>query len=924
MEPTRTLTLITALLLAPLAALHAADTPQPAQPQRPTIYVAPGGKDAAAGTQAAPLATLAGARDRVRQLKQEGAAGKPISVVFADGTYELAEAVVFGPQDSGAKKAPVTYRAEHPGKVILSGGSHVTGWTPKGEGVWAAPIESGRDFYQLFVNGERRQRARTPNSGYLKSFGPARPVANFGALKPLKDPPFYKEFRYRDGDLQNWPDLADALVIFYHSWLVSVHWVDRIDPAKGIAIMRNPAGWPFGNVDNQQERYVIENIKSAFDAPGEWYLDKAAGELLYRPLPGEDMKKPEVTAPVALRLLELDNVEHLAFEGLAFRYSDWRLDKDAFRDQQAFANLDCAPIFGRKLRHTRFENCEIALAGIHALVLREGCQNNVISQCHIHNMAGGGVYIGVLNFRPGTPPAELSHHNTVNNCFIHTLNHTFHGAVGILLGQASDNTITHNDISEFDWTGISVGWNWVKTTNSYHRNNRIEKNHIHHLMQGVLSDGGGIYFCGYLHTGTVVRGNVVHDINHHLTHCSAKGFYLDNPSSDLVVENNLCYDISSLGIQAKGERNQIRNNIFAYCGVAGLSRGTETGIPDEVNQFSRNILYMEHPVMARGAVSSALSTFDHQLYWNRRPPLNAVFIDGSIDGDGTRASDESEATGRKLGQAELSVVADPGFVNPEQRDFRLKPGSPAEKIGFVPFDFSDAGLYGDPAWTARPATLTHRPLETVEPDWLAFRYDFEDHRAGMMPMTCWSVGEKNGCTVRISTDRAASGTKSLLFEDGADAPSYFPMLSIKRGYADGRYRLSLKLWQDPANPAELSLGTRSYMGATCLTGVRVRIGPDGAVFAGDKKLGTVPQGEWITLELSFGSGAEHAASYDVSATLTNGARLEATQVPVADATFQQLNWIGVIASGTKGRLYIDDLGLSVGTAIQKATLPQTK
>ena len=180
--------------------------------------------------------------------------------------------------------------------------------------------------------------------------------------------------------------------------------------------------------------------------------------------------------------------------------------------------------------------------------------------------------------------------------------------------------------------------------------------------------------------------------------------------------------------------------------------------------------------MACGEVKPALSTFDHQLYWNRRNPGNAVFIDGSIDGDGTRASDDSDATGRELGQAESSVVADPGFVNPEQRDFRLKPGSPAEKIGFVPFDFSDAGLYGDPAWTARPAKLTHRPLETVEPDWLAFRYDFEDHHAGMMPMTCWKVGEKNGCTVRISTDRAASGTKSLLFEDGADAPSYFPML----------------------------------------------------------------------------------------------------------------------------------------------------
>ena len=919
------LLLYSLILIAPAIEARA----QPAQPHGATLYVAPGGKDAAAGTQAEPLASLAGARDRVRQLKQEGAAGKPISVVFADGTYELAEAVVFGPQDSGAEKAPVTYRAEHPGKVIFSGGKRVTGWTLKGEGVWTAPIESGRDFYQLFVNGERRQRARTPNSGYLKSFGPARPVANFAALDK-KDLGYNKQFRFRDQDFQNWPDLADALVIYYHSWLVSLHWIERIDPAQGIVTLRNPAGHPFGHFDNQQERYVIENIKSAFDAPGEWYLDKPAGELLYRPLPGEDMAKAEAVAPVALRLLELVDVGHLAFEGLSFRYSDWRLDKDAFRDQQAFANVDSAPIFGRKLRHSRFENCEIALAGAHAVVLREGCQYNVIRQCHIHDMAGGGIYLGPVSaIRPKTPQAELAGHNTVDNCFIHNLNHTFHGSVGVLIAQASDNSVTHNDISEFDYTGISVGWTWDRATNTNHRNNRIEKNRIHHLMQGVLSDGGGIYTTGYLNAGTVVRGNVVHDIHHHKTHCSAKGIYLDGNSSDIVVENNLCYDISSLGIQTKGERNQIRNNIFAYCGVAGQSRGRqdqEGKYTHEANHYNRNIVYMDHAVMARGELKPPLCAFDHQLYWNRKRPGRAVFVEGHHDGNGAGLGDDSDSTdsGRLPGKDESSVVADPGFVHPEQRDFRLNAGSPAEKIGFVPFDFSDAGLYGDPAWTARPANLTHRALETVEPDGLAFSYDFEDHHEGMMPMTCWKAAEKDACALRISSAQAASGSKSLLFQDGADAPSYFPNLILERPYADGRYRLSMKLWQDPADPAELTIGTRSGTGTKYLTGVGVVIRQDGGVFAGKRKLGTLPQGEWITLELTFGSGAEQAGSYDVSAVLANGTRLEAARVPVADAAFQKLGWIGVIASGKKGRFYLDDLELSAGAAIPKATLPQTK
>ena len=45
-----------------------------------------------------------------------------------------------------------------------------------------------------------------------------------------------------------------------------------------------------------------------------------------------------------------------------------------------------------------------------------------------------------------------------------------------------------------------------------------------------------------------------------------------------------------------------------------------------------------------------------------------------------------------------SIVADPGFVDPDRYDFRIKARSAARKIGFRPFDFSRAGVYGSEEW----------------------------------------------------------------------------------------------------------------------------------------------------------------------------------------------------------------------------------
>jgi hypothetical protein len=60
---------------------------------------------------------------------------------------------------------------------------------------------------------------------------------------------------------------------------------------------------------------------------------------------------------------------------------------------------------------------------------------------------------------------------------------------------------------------------------------------------------------------------------------------------------------------------------------------------------------------------------------------------------------------------EHSNIADPMFVDPENNDYHLPPNSPALKIGFKPFDYSQAGVYGEASWIEKAARAKMPELE---------------------------------------------------------------------------------------------------------------------------------------------------------------------------------------------------------------------
>jgi hypothetical protein len=193
-----------------------------------TLYVSPTGSDAWSGRLErpngaktdGPLASLQGARDAVRRLKAAGPLKEPVRVLVAAGTYPLTEPLTFTPEDSGTEFCPIVYQAASEVRPVFTGGRAITGLKPGPDGAWVAEVpevKAGRWYFeQLWVNGKRAVRARSPNAFYYYM----AKKAPYG-LDPATGQPAdlaNRAFIARPGDVKPWPNLKDVTLVAYHAW----------------------------------------------------------------------------------------------------------------------------------------------------------------------------------------------------------------------------------------------------------------------------------------------------------------------------------------------------------------------------------------------------------------------------------------------------------------------------------------------------------------------------------------------------------------------------------------------------------------------------------------------------------------------------------------------------------------------------------
>jgi hypothetical protein len=129
----------------------------------PTFYVSPVGDDLNPGTLNQPFRTIEKARDTVRF--PSASMSGDITVVLRGGEYVLPGTLEFTAADSGSNGFSVVYRASPGEKPVLTGGSTSRGG-PQSGGIYKAAVPVGTGpFRQLYANGVRAIRARTPNAG---------------------------------------------------------------------------------------------------------------------------------------------------------------------------------------------------------------------------------------------------------------------------------------------------------------------------------------------------------------------------------------------------------------------------------------------------------------------------------------------------------------------------------------------------------------------------------------------------------------------------------------------------------------------------------------------------------------------------------------------------------------------------------------
>jgi hypothetical protein len=540
---------------------------------------------------------------------------------------------------------------------------------------------------QLFVNAQERSIVRLPRKGVFE----IQKTEEVGdGEKPLEKGKHYRlrnatETVYLKEDIAKTLskyDFSEARLTVLHKWDCTIRNNVSFD-SEALTLITHGLGMKSWNQWKKSSRLYLENVGNYPLQPGEWRIHGRT--FTYAPKRGEVLGKTKLYAPQLEQLFLFEGkkdapVEYLGFVGFRFMHTALILPNGMEPNQGGIASP--TSIVLNEAAHIRFSNCQFAKLGGYAIWLNKHCQDIHLFTCLFEDLGAGGIRIGSSSSRNSQRTERI----VIENCIIRRGGQKVLAAVGVWVANSPNNKIVHNEINDFNYTGISLSGPGSYVANSC-TNNKVLFNHIHHLGNNMMNDMGGVYTLG-ISPGTEISHNRIHDIWSYKT--KGHGLYTDQASSFITMKYNLVYNTRSTGFhQHFGKENTIVNNIFVNAEDVQISAND---VEEHISfTCTHNIIVFEKGQIYKSMIKGE-NIVDYNLFWTTGKE--------KIDAKNSKLFDQTSLEKwRASGRDQHSLIGNPKFKNPKKHDYIPQNKLLLQKIGFKLFNPMKAGVYKtDPTW----------------------------------------------------------------------------------------------------------------------------------------------------------------------------------------------------------------------------------
>lgn len=501
-------------------------------------------------------------------------------------------------------------------------------------------------------------------------------------------------FQFRSGDLKEYPKSPEVEIQMFpgNGQANTIMQLRGSDQEKLIATLQPNSNSAMDILPGN--RYFIANAFEELDAPGEWYLDRASGNLYFWP-PRPTFQDQLAFVPVLDRLIEFKGdparnkwVEGFTIKGFEFSHTTYS------RTAPVLAPNDAA-IWLIGARQCLLESNRFVNLGGHAVRLENKSTGNEIVGNEMTALGQGGVLFH-------GPAASQATSNLMAGNWVHHIGEVYKHVAGVTASSGSGNRIAHNLFEQLPRSAVSLR---SFDAANYSHANVVEYNEIQ-FTNLETADSGAIDTSGRHRkdTGNVIRYNRIRDTGGLGTDTEGKfrsphytwGIQLDEYTSGTVVKGNVVVRSVLGGVAVLGGRNNlIENNVF----VDGSEHQVFYQAVDASsvsNRFTRNVVafkageasLIQH---AGNWANSMLGQSDRNLFWHTQGAT--YFAGAKVTPRGPLK------TWQTSGFDKNSLIADPLFMNPAQDIYQPANASPARQLGFESLPLEKIGLQGfERAW----------------------------------------------------------------------------------------------------------------------------------------------------------------------------------------------------------------------------------